>query len=315
MALLFSESSTPHIHTLADQLESLAIKNAENLLNTKIHHYSPWMSNAEDLPRFSRLHNVTQWAAPEIVLDSRLSIMSECFKKDGEHLTYLYPNSKFLKLADPIEEKDYLSRFAETFTATVEFIKSKSPSQGAKLSRVIHQLIPLSSYDPAGNLTRRDGTGLSSHAYRGGVFLSLPRNPETSDLEAILNLSHELGHQVLQIYQCGDRILTIDLDRPWFSVVRRTFRPAIMSFHATVVCGFMIELILESWDEISKLASAQYFSDRVAGLVNDLNQAVRGFDKSNFTQVGQLMCDELRELAFVSSKKVRQMGIQNVANL
>src|SRR5690606_27268990 len=87
------------------------------------------------------------------------------------------------------------------------------------------------------------GVGFSSIRSRGAIYLSVPKLEDFYYLELAINLSHELGHQALMIYQGADSILNGDLEFPVYSAIRKTNRPAIMAFHAVTALSYMVLFI------------------------------------------------------------------------
>ncbi|RYZ46272.1 MAG: methyltransferase domain-containing protein [Sphingobacteriales bacterium] len=55
-----------------------------------------------------------------------------------------------------------------------------------------------------------------------------------------------MGHQALIVYQQSDAIISGDLEREVYSVIRRVKRPAILSFHAAVALAFMTRYLSEA---------------------------------------------------------------------
>lgn len=108
------------------------------------------------------------------------------------------------------------------------------------LLSLIRCIVPLTPLE--GKSLRENGSGSSVHWFKGAIFLSPPVESPHAHLELILNIVHELGHQSLMIYQDSDEIIYNGLNVEVYSSIRKTSRPAIMSFHALVAVYYMLRL-------------------------------------------------------------------------
>jgi hypothetical protein len=82
--------------------------------------------------------------------------------------------------------------------------------------------------------------GWTCHYFRGAVFLGFPQAYSVLDLA--LDYVHEIGHQVLAVFQSVDPLIAGDRFAPVYSEVRRTMRPAIQSLQALSAIAFMTHL-------------------------------------------------------------------------
>ncbi len=139
------------------------------------------------------------------------------------------------------------------------------------------------------------GRGLSTHDYVGGIFSELPVPFPHEDIETAINLSHEIGHQALMVYQRCDRIIHGDLYTPVYSPIRETMRPAIMSIHANVASLYIVHFLegLLSSKNLT-LSQSNYASRRLVENKNKLSLGVSCLSILNFTPVGKKIISELK---------------------
>ncbi len=203
-------------------------------------HYHPWSWIVSERPDLSGLLN---------------------FKKRNEGHLLISETEELRLVDDAMADADGLSmgRASRDIRTTILFnidekfpAASKLVSDAVKLQalvtpwinqvfqKMIWGIIPL-YHEQDGQPWRR---GFSSMDCPGLIFTSFLERVSTLSTTAraqmTVDLAHELGHHVLMIYQCADRIIDGDLAAPVYSSVRRTFRPAIMSFHAAFAMAYMM---------------------------------------------------------------------------
>lgn len=146
----------------------------------------------------------------------------------------------------------------------------------------------------AGTNLRENGSGKSCHWLKGAIFLSLPLKSQYSTFELALNIAHELGHQVLMVYQDCDAIMA-DISKPVYSAIRKTYRPAILSFHALLAIYFMLifcQSVLRS-TEIVDPHFRTYIKNRAEKLSSDLIVGSYSLKDVEFSQFGFLVLREI----------------------
>ncbi len=220
--------------------------------------------------------------------------------KDKKNLIYkIYPRkNEDIKIEDDPSKIDQFNFETEK---VIRELSTLNNSWSKRLITLISEIIPRTSSNP--ETLRENGTGLSTHYYRKGVFLSLPKKKHNLQIELLLNLVHEMGHQALINYQKQDKIIKSPHDESIFSVVRKTNRPAILSFHAMVATMYMTELIATSYEKLLELATPEYLKVRFHGLIKDLKDSIKHLEKLEFTQLGQNMMNESRALYIFSSMR------------
>lgn len=186
-------------------------------------------------------------------------------------------------------DPEYCDRFNSEICRALKII-DRVPELASLLRVTVRSFVPLT-----GANLRKDGSGKSCHWLKGAIFLSLPQDRRYSELELALNIVHELGHQVLMIYQDADSIMT-DLYKPVFSSIRKTERPAIMSFHALVAIYFMLFFFHSLLNSSNKWSPEElaYLKAKILKLSSDFTGAMALKD-IDFSPLGLLMMQEMMD--------------------
>jgi HEXXH motif-containing protein len=135
--------------------------------------------------------------------------------------------------------------------------------------------------------------------YLGVIFTTFVERAQQSEelRRSVLavDLAHELGHQALMLYQLTDKILATPHDAPVYSSVRRTDRPAIFALHACVAAAYMIETCIAiERSPVSSQAEQEFARNSISEIATHQRVGLDSLRKeSKFTQIGQLIFDEL----------------------
>lgn len=293
MALLCGIGSPESLTRFNRKLQSQAVADTQKALGIHFDHFELWMCHENERVNLQSMHDLNSGKELEIVRGVKLSRMARSFGLDGAPLARLDRKAISFAVGSPnsIEIESLLVLLEEV----ENFNESYCPQFNNKIRSVVKQVVPIVAQDPELHPTRENGSGFSNHHLRGMVFLSLPRAHGASFIELALNLAHEVGHQALMVYQCGDEILADDLSQPVYSIIRRTSRPAILSFHAVVATAFMLEWLMEAAPYL--IISREYLHKRWRGLVKDLEAAISVFNGIKFTSFGLIIFNEIRLLA------------------
>ncbi len=94
------------------------------------------------------------------------------------------------------------------------------------------------------------GFGFSSAWCMGRPYIGKPSMQDAvlHRERVALNLAHEIGHQWLLVFQHADLLFRDDIDRPIYSPIRKTQRPAVLALHAWVASSFMLKWLQERPD-------------------------------------------------------------------
>lgn len=253
--------------------------------------YLPWMDSFLD-------HKSTDLIAPhrlegKLLIDKKIfSAIENVFEKDGNTLGFILPEEKSFRIFREIAKSQEL---IAQYRNGLDLFFSAGRYWETLFSTLCSFVVPIYSTRPS---VRSGGVGFSTLRARGAIFLSPPSDLEHSHIELAINLSHELGHQSLMIYQGADPILEGDLNTPIYSVIRKTMRPAIWSFHAVVAIAFMVMFISDLMKNASLSNDEQaYLAERLDELRKSLAEGALTCKKLNFTPVGQRLFNECAHLA------------------
>lgn len=188
-----------------------------------------------------------------------------------------------------------LSAWHREITEAQQLLATADPSFALRIQGLVQEFIPLAL---AGTRSLRDaaGRGLSHHHYRGGVFLGPAAPSPFPILELAISLIHEVGHQAAMVYQYADTILTTDYAQPVYSAVRKTNRPAILSFHALVALVYMIEFTGAVYGRLSDKTERDYSANRWRELRADGEVGWQALQGAQFTELGRGLMDEFQRL-------------------
>jgi len=141
--------------------------------------------------------------------------------------------------------------------------------------------------------------GYSGDHSRGIIFRSIPA--QANPYEIAIDLVHELGHHVLDVWQSVDPILLSDPAQPVYSEIRKTLRPAIQTYHAAVAIAYM-HFFVESMpydpacQEAGRLRGLSYRGSLVESLQMSIDSLRRDCE---FTPLGEKLLQEMEDLAQV----------------
>ncbi len=234
-------------------------------------------------------------ASPLVVENILLVRRQQLFSQRNEGgLESLGNQCDRFRIPERFEHISLLEEVVETFSNLGESFERK-------FRTLVLEILPIVSSNPFKRL-REGGSGLSSHRYRGGVFLSVPFS-KTIELDLLLNLSHEIGHQALIVYQCADPLILTNPSFKIFSAVRKVDRPAVLSFHALVAIASQVEALAAlkalrpNWYDPSEL------HNRMERFRIDKDEAAAALGPLPMTLLGRQIFEEC--LAIVEKAKIQ----------
>lgn len=191
----------------------------------------------------------------------------------------------------PGQQSDWLpnaDNISNVYDEAVGRIRNASATLRTLFDDVVDCVVPL-----GGGRNR----GYSTHFARGAIFRSLPADNDACDVA--FDVVHELGHQMLMVWQSVDPILDSDPNAQVFSQIRRRNRPAIQSYHATVALAFMAHLEAETKDdEYMQAAADRRGRSYDTSLSHSLGLAIDSIRKDcRPTAVGARLLDEMSAFA------------------
>ena len=269
MEWFFGQAGVSKLKELGNTFKAKTVQLVNSLLNANYKGYSPWMSN------LAHLHNL-----------SSLFVVDDCILQDPSYSEKLEPcyltseNDKCLSLGNmSAQELDLLNK-------ALSIVKESNTDIAELFSEVVKHVVPINT----AKMKARNNIGFSTHLAKGSIFLSVP----STTLPLVINIVHELGHQCLYLYQTADPIIAQGLDTPIFSYVRKTHRPAIQSFHATVALAFMVRFLKQIQPSRGEKSYCQHVLQR---LRSDFKRSLDEYDSVVFTELGQVLYEDMREYA------------------
>ena len=221
-------------------------------------------------------------------VDVRISL-SKLLGEKSAPFFYADQNITWLSIDMSPDIKEWSSEIQKSIT----LLRSSSESIASKFDLLVKKITPVRSFN--GHLLRPMGSGLSAHWYIGGLFMGMPIDFPHRTVELAINLAHELGHQALMIYQQADSIIEGNLEAEVYSAIRRTNRPAILSFHAAVALGFMAEFILAVPESCKE--GRRYVLSRRAEISDSLTIALSALKDVKLTALGKEIFLDLRKVS------------------
>jgi len=183
----------------------------------------------------------------------------------------------------------------KNYLRAIELVRKSSYHWNILCDLMVKCLVPLRIRKKN---VRPGGVGFSTEFLKGAVFLSVPTQEKFRDLELSINLSHEIGHQALMIYQAADPIIVGSLAKPVFSAVRKENRPAIHAFHAMTALAFMCDYLSSAIESSINLQPEErlYFQRRYNDLLKDFGVAIDAFKDLELTMIGQKIYQDFTSL-------------------
>lgn len=233
--------------------------------------------------------------------EESLSFLNDAIAQSKGHSLHETFNSSSFRI---FHEIDRMYPSAEqVFSSSLSLMKSASPWLSEMYDSLVQSVIPIRPKEIQSTTSR---ASFSSHVALGALFLSLPNEGDGKRVDLALSFAHEIGHQVLMIYQRFDPIISSDLRAPVYSGTRDTARPAIMAMHSAVALSYMLATCanvirggLEASDLEGQVSRNVYFDlhsrleKNVHGLLTDVT----------FTKVGKKMIAEMAKLCESESAK------------
>jgi hypothetical protein len=277
MMWIFSESETSHLLELNRAIREKTLAMANHKLGANLIRYSPFMCNLESLG-----HLQSKFQIDDFLITDRnvLSGLSKYYCLERKEAENVYPG--------PLEKERY-----KYFGEALNYVNSV-PTLATMFEGLIDHIVPL---NPKEGSVQALGAGSSTLLARGAIFSSVPYMKELSRIQLAVNLSHELGHQTLMIYQTANRVIKDDFSSPIYSYIKNTDRPIIMSFHASFALAFMTEFLLKVDQNLLTDAEKQFVSEELERIRSDFKDSLSEFKADHFTDFGSMLFNELVEYA------------------
>jgi hypothetical protein len=301
---LLGPNGSKNLVRLNQKLKEKAVILTQNQRNIDIESYEPWMSSVSLRASWN-----PSARSSRTLVETNLNYLTELREKSSVQF-HQYP-ARLLNVLNPsndykdIEYQDAarIEEFQNKITRLKTNISQLGLDYQTRLESLVHHFILLKPKFTDRRGVRDNGDGLSSHAYRGGIFLNPALESPHRDFEDHLNFIHEVGHQALFVFQCADPIINGDIEAPVYSVIRKTFRPAIQSIHALTAVAYMIELILRAQNsDWLNNTPEEWVENRLSSLMHDLETGIDLIKGQPLTRLGRDVVREFEGLLHVSKK-------------
>jgi hypothetical protein len=272
--------------SIAGNFKSKCLKSFNEDFNQNFSHYRPWMSS----PHFRRQERMWTMHEKSGILVSNYHYLS-CLKSSIDEATIpvlaLNDEEQVLKIFDNISEKRPTS--FKVFNAALDMVSNHGGWIGQIYSSIVDEVIPV-----YGVRYVESSNSCTSHHFLGSPFHAIPIPLTMSPVfDLAVSFSHELGHQILSIYQRSDRIIKSDLLTPVYSGVRGTVRPAIQAFHAAVASAYMIEScrhVIKVLHGVERAYALEVLEEKYQEFLPTIESLENSVE---FTELGEKMFEEL----------------------
>ena len=154
-------------------------------------------------------------------------------------------------------------------------------------------------------------TAFSTYRMMDSIFI-IPNiySSQYPEIDYGIHLIHELGHQILYIWQTYDPLILNSHNTSAYSGVRKTYRPALASLHSAVALAFMLKLCksMES-SNIFLNIEKKYIINKIKKFRINLKQNLDSImERCSLTQTGRSILLEMFSLISDSNNFIPQYG-------
>ncbi len=280
---IFGEQATKKILFLGNIFYNSRKEGVNRLYRTEFKNYHPWMSCSELTKTY--------------INNKKYQIPTQLFQLDPEILD-IYKGFLSTKNTDIFDKKwgvsiakDMVHYFPE-YTSLVkdswQLVQESQPWIGALSQKLIYEILPITSL--IGN--KCNGISFSDKRMIGTIFISHKPNEKYVSLILGETIVHEIAHQVLYIFQYGNRIVE-DQDAWTYSGIRKTIRPAIASLHAGVAICYMIEYLKGIFKIFDQPEIKNFILARILQHRDDLSLTLNGLRKVKVSTIGERILNDI----------------------
>lgn len=281
-ALLIGESLATEVFSLNKKLRENTLSYSQNKFGIISPRYSPWLCFApivEQIP--AKLLQSSYTKRGGLLVDpDEIDELATFISGEGISCLDGLPGEKALWLPS-------LDGISREYEQAAILIRSSGKTLELLFDAIVDVVVPL-----GGGRNR----GYSTHFARGAIFRSLPDDNDACDVA--FDVVHELGHQVLMIWQSIDPIIVSDPEALIYSQIRKKNRPAIQSYHATVALAYMLYLKQRNHHLEGMIAAAERRGASYStSLENSLELAIASIrDGCELSDIGSMMLSEMEAL-------------------
>lgn len=260
---------------------------AENYYGSKIPQYLPIFANSQN---FEYINSPLDLNDGKIVFSpsKRTSIISRMVYKKLPSLKPIFSEEA---LYSPIfNNPEAISIFLSNIDAALEIINQSTPWALDVFESIISEICPIA---PSRSNKIKCDFGFSDLRVIGTIFTSV-RDSKNFIYNTAQSLIHELGHNVVFLFQSGQDLFEDKSTTHIYSGIRKVERPIYGAFHGVVALAYMKVLAkanLEgnNFEFISEMDLNQLYSAYAEGI----RQGLSALDSSKLTKLGETILSEL----------------------
>ncbi|WP_186645650.1 hypothetical protein [Fluviispira vulneris] len=299
---LLGFSAYEKIYKLKSKLDNKQVEIVNQFSPIMHSEYQPWMCMQECYPyfinendRFNETLVVNDLVLLNKIQDKFINTIN-CSDRVLKSNTYFYWQIETI-------DKDYIDKFFCETQQVLEIIYKTHFLFEKYILLIINLIYPLKRTIAA----KMTGAGLSTHFFRGGVFLIPPEKSEFFEEEYAINIVHELAHQVYFLYQNADPIFKTESNLLVYSVIKKVERPIALSFHALVATYFMYIYSYYFFKNKNFKSNNKkiFIINKNNDLKRNLEIGLNVFKNIEFTELGELILQEMNSaLSLTMNKEV-----------
>lgn len=298
-ARITGTEGTKILSYFSQEADAKCVNDINNRFKCNYEHFKPWMSRSDSYEVLHELDNIER--VNYLTNQIGLELLRKSLKMgEGFNLKAVDPNAQENVSILQFGNEEHL-RFESYVLKYFDICNKIDSCWKSRLTFLISEINPMTSEDNENRL-RTDGSGLSSLLYRKALFLSLPKESPHSFFEFALNLSHEIGHQALMVYEYADDIVKVDQYTTSYSIIRKTHRPAIQCFHALCATVYMLEFIIYANHLLRQEFDLVYIKNRSSQLQSDLNEGLKEIQDIPLTSLGNQIISEFTAFSIWSQR-------------
>lgn len=262
---------------------------AQSLFSKNFSNYLPWMASLELAEAFSRLDENYYRANSLFQFEEAKLLSYKNILNSSNGFELFTKDENSLEIFSDI--MTVLPNAYNEFSDAWNLLNRSCPWISKIASVVVKEIVPVRLR--SGQMIGAGGA--TNHHLIGTLFLSIRTSP-FDIVKLAISIAHEIGHTALMIIQQGD---SISLEKPEvmvYSGVRKCDRPLIMSFHAAVALGYMIESAKSFLAASATPEEVLFLKEFIGENTHQLESSLYDLKKFKFTEIGRKIIKDLDHL-------------------
>ena len=287
--MLISFEELDFILDLNSRLRDKTIKWHNEKTDSRLSKYTPWMCYPIRNSGREKLYSNYDFENKLCTDFNFLEELESFFYNEGKHIVEGFHNT----LGNDFKLHKQINKQKELVSLYNHSIKILHQSNYLKSlwTNIIDIVVPLN--------TDYQISGSRDYA-RGAILISI--NAINDPLILALELSHELGHNVLMLFNSTDNLVK-NLETEIYSGVRKTKRPAIQSLHAIFALTFILILLKELKQKPQILTSIKTKKEVVdfkfSKHLNSLKKSIKEMEDADIlTNIGEKLISDCKKMTY-----------------